>query len=207
MFGRFAVGEMQGLGRSLSSCRRGESDTDWLMLKNGYKAAQKGSRKMAPEGNLAVKNDPIEIHARRIALTRDGLRQIAELAALVSRAKGENAIKLVNELEATLKTLGQADADFEAVSCWRCGASLTPPPAEVEVQIAMNERGAAWSGWQPDEFARRMRETMLPGDRIIGIGAAVTIRRADSSLIAVSKWSVRRVANPGQERPTLTRIK
>ncbi len=71
-------------------------------------------------------------------------------------------------------------------SCWRCGANLAPPPAEVETQIEANERAASWQTWPPELFRAKLRGVMQPGDRIVGIRAgAVTLRRPDGSLLEI----------------------
>lgn len=74
-------------------------------------------------------------------------------------------------------------------TCWRCGANIKPPPAEVEVQIAINETSAAWQAWPPEVFGEKLREVMQRGDRIVGIRAgAIVLRRANGALLEVSRW-------------------
>jgi len=73
--------------------------------------------------------------------------------------------------------------------CWRCGASMKPPSADVATQIAININAAGWQAWAPELFRTRMLENLRDGDRIIGIrGGAVIIRRADGMVVEVSKY-------------------
>jgi hypothetical protein len=77
----------------------------------------------------------------------------------------------------------------EPGACWRCGANLRPPPAEVEIQIKLNENAAAWSGWPLEIFREKCRAVMRQGDRIVGIrGGAVVVRRSDGALLEVGRW-------------------
>jgi hypothetical protein len=87
-----------------------------------------------------------------------------------------------------LHDLNSLFEEGETENCWRCGAAHNPPPAEVDTQIEINERGAAWSAWAPEEFRERLRAAMRSGDRVVAIsGGGVWIRRPDGSMIRALK--------------------
>jgi len=77
----------------------------------------------------------------------------------------------------------------EPGNCWRCGANLRPLPAEVDIQIAANERAAGWQAWPPEIYRQKLQAVMQIGDRIVGIRAgAIVLRRFDGTLLEVNRW-------------------
>lgn len=132
--------------------------------------------------------DPVEIQARRIALAHEVLTSVAELGALASRSKVAEAVEIVAGLEETVRALAGTVEEWEGALCWRCGANLTPPAAEISVQVSVNIRAAGWAGWSEEEFTLRMREALASGDRIVAIRAgAVIVRRRDGSVTEIPR--------------------
>ncbi|MHB8382723.1 MAG: hypothetical protein ACYDC3_10365 [Candidatus Binataceae bacterium] len=134
---------------------------------------------------------PPEARGRRGEIRVAIAHRFATLMRLVGPSRQEAAETEVRSLESLFGEMDNFIAGVEAApseSCWRCGANLNPPPTDVEREILANERTASWSGWTPDIFRAKMRQSLQLGDRIIQINVgAVAIRKPDGSTLIISK--------------------
>jgi hypothetical protein len=92
---------------------------------------------------------------------------------------------LLRDLELVSKTAHTCTE----VNCWRCGANIWPPPADLVGEIEKNVALAQASGWSAETFRLRCREKMTLGDRVVkhGIGAFV-VRRPDKTQFVVRRF-------------------
>jgi hypothetical protein len=132
--------------------------------------------------------------------TKGGVREQERLAVLsritahidqLVTALGTEAARQVRDL--VWMDLNDLSGVFNLLKeprvCWRCGANVEPPPAEIEAQIEANEHAAAWQAWPPDVFRAKLRAVLRPGDLVVGIRAgAVMIRRPSGEIIEVSRY-------------------
>jgi hypothetical protein len=134
---------------------------------------------------------PPEARGRRGEIRVAIAHRFATLLRLVGPSRQEAAEAEVRSLESLFGEMDDFVAGVEVApseSCWRCGANLNPPPTDVEREILVNERAASWSGWMPEIFRAKMRQSLQLGDRIIQIGVgAVAIRKPDGSTLVVRK--------------------
>jgi len=87
-----------------------------------------------------------------------------------------------------LEQLAKAAPACNEVSCWRCGATIFPPPRDIAEEIEKNMPVAEASGWDADTFRLRCREKMAAGDRIVRFGlGAVVVRRPDKTQFVVRR--------------------
>jgi len=117
-----------------------------------------------------------------------GLAQLEETMGAIGIS-----IRIGEKLKELEESILGAELEFEAnppCACWRCGANLRPPPADVEAEIEANLRSGAYAGAWPEElFRQKCRAVMQRGDRIVGVRhGAITIRRADGSTLEIGRF-------------------
>ncbi|MFZ1886978.1 MAG: hypothetical protein WAU33_03025 [Candidatus Binataceae bacterium] len=132
---------------------------------------------------------PPEARGRRGEIRVAIAHRFATLLRMVGPSRKDAAEAEVRSLESLFSEMERFVAGFEAApseSCWRCGANLNPPPAEIEYEISINERAASWSGWKPEIFRAKMRQSLQLGDRIVRFGPwAVVVRKPDGSTLVI----------------------
>ena len=88
-----------------------------------------------------------------------------------------------------LELASKAAIACSEVDCWRCGANVFPPPADLAAEIEKNVHLAQASGWDAETFRLRCREKMVAGDRIVKHGIGVFgVRRPDRTSFVVYRF-------------------
>ncbi len=124
-----------------------------------------------------------------VRLGEVALDDLLELVPLGERFKVDSEVSSLRRSLEGLQRLATFYARTleERRACWRCGASQESPPIDVDLQV----KAWAWRipGWRPEDFARKCREVMQPGDTIVNATSEkIFIRRADGIEIGISRF-------------------
>jgi hypothetical protein len=88
-----------------------------------------------------------------------------------------------------LELASKAAPSCTEVNCWRCGADIWPPPADLAGEIEKNVQVAEVSGWDAGIFRLRAREKMVAGERVVRFGpGAFVVRRPDRTQFVVRRF-------------------